>query len=169
MEMKRPVLLGEEREEMRAKVTVAGHPLHAILTDFPIAFFTLSFVWNVVALLVNGQPWYAMTFWTMLAGVIMVIPTALVGMLDYTKVLERRHPGAKTATLHLVANVTATLFFLLSLVFRGGPGLLGPAARAITFLLALFGLSILFLGGYLGGHLVYHHGIGVDPDGSRRE
>jgi uncharacterized membrane protein len=163
MEMKRVITVG--REEMRAKVTVFGHPLHAILTDLPIGCFALAFLWNIVALLANAQPWYAMTFWAMLTGVILVVPTALVGLLDYTKVLERKHPGRGTATLHLVANVSATLFFVLSLIFRGGPGLLSTASRFGTFLLALIGIGILSVGGYLGGRLVYHHGVGVPPDG----
>jgi uncharacterized membrane protein len=162
MEMRRVTVAG--REQMRAKVTVMGHPLHAILTDLPIGCFTLAFIWNVVALLANQQPWYAMTFWALLTGVILVVPTALVGLLDYTKVLERKHPGRGTATMHLVANVSATVFFLLSLIFRGGPGLLSTASRYGTFLLALIGVGLLGLGGYLGGHLVYHHGVGVPPD-----
>jgi uncharacterized membrane protein len=162
MEMKRIAVIG--REEMRAKVTVFGHPLHAILTDFPLACFALAFLWNIVAILVNRQPWYAMTFWSMLTGLILVIPTALVGLLDYTKVLERRHPGRGTATFHLIANVTATFFFLVSVVFRGGPGELVGARKFWTFLFALVGIAILSLGGYLGGRLVYHHGIGIDPD-----
>jgi uncharacterized membrane protein len=163
MEMRRVSVIG--REEMRARVTVLGHPLHAILTDFPLACFMLSFVWNIVAILANRQPWYAMTFWAMLTGLILVIPTALVGLLDYTKVLERKHPGRGTATFHLVANVVATLFFLLSLIFRGGPGPLAGAAKVGTFLFALIGVGILSVGGYLGGRLVYHHGIGIPPDG----
>ncbi|HVE42442.1 MAG TPA: DUF2231 domain-containing protein [Planctomycetota bacterium] len=162
MEMKRVTLTG--REEMRAKVTVFGHPLHAILTDLPIGCFALAFIWNIVALLANQQPWYAMTFWALLTGVLLVVPTALVGLLDYTKVLERKHPGRGTATLHLVANVSATIFFLLSLIFRGGPGLLGGPARFGTFILALIGIGILSVGGYLGGRLIYHHGVGVPPD-----
>ena len=163
MEMQRTTVA--EREQMRARVTVFGHPLHAILTDLPIGCFTLAFLWNIVALLANRQPWYAMTFWALLTGIVLVIPTALVGLMDYTKVMERKHPGRTTATLHLIANVSATIFFLLSLILRGGPGTLGGPARAGTFVLALVGIGILSVGGYLGGHLVYHHGIGVPPDG----
>src|SRR6185295_14039037 len=108
MEMNATLPAGSEREEMRARVTVAGHPLHAILTDFPIACFSLSVVWDLFALFVNDQPWYAMTFWTMLAGLIMVIPTAILGLLDYTKVVQRRHPGTQTAMIHMIANVFGT-------------------------------------------------------------
>jgi uncharacterized membrane protein len=162
MEMKRVTVV--DREEMRARVSVFGHPLHAILTDFPLACFVLSFLWNIVALLANAQPWYAMTFWAMLTGIILVAPTALVGFLDYTKVLERKHPGRGTATLHLVANVTATLFFLLSLIFRGGPGVLSGSAKGWTFVLALIGTAILSVGGFLGGRLIYHYGVGIPPE-----
>ena len=163
MEMRRVTVAG--REAMQAKVTVFHHPLHAILTDLPIGCFVLAFIWNIVALLANAQPWYAMTFWATLTGIILVAPTALVGLLDYTKVLERKHPGRGTATFHLIANVSATIFFLASLIFRGGPGPLGVPARVGTFILALIGIGLLALGGYLGGHLVYHHGIGVPPEG----
>lgn len=164
MEMKRT---GTGREEMRARVTLAGHPVHAILTDFPIVCFILSFLWNTVALFANAQPWYAMTFWTMLVGLVMVVPTALTGLLDYTKVLQRQHPGSRAATLHLIANVTATVFFLLSLLLRLGTGILTDPAKTATFILAAVGVVILLAGGYLGGRLVYHYGIGVDPDGDR--
>jgi uncharacterized membrane protein len=162
MEMKRLPVVG--REQMRARVTVLGHPLHAILTDLPIGCLALAFLWNVVAVLVNDQPWYAMTFWAMLSGLVLVVPTALVGLLDYTKVLERRHPGRGTATFHLVANVSASLFFLLSLVLRGGPGPLAGATKVVTLLLALVGILLLAVGGFLGGRLVYHHGVGVSAD-----
>lgn len=153
-------------ENMPARVTVAGHPLHAMLTDLPIGCFVLAVLWNIIAVVANRQPWYAMTFWALLTGLILVIPTALIGLLDYTKVLERRHAGRATATLHLVANVSATLFFLLSLIFRGGPGVLGTPAKVATLLLALAGIAILGVGGYLGGRLVYDYGVGVN---SRRQ
>jgi uncharacterized membrane protein len=162
MEMKRVTLVGHE--DMRARVTVLGHPVHAILSDLPLACFMLSFLWNVIAVLSNRQPWYAMTFWAMLTGLILVVPTAVIGLLDYTKVLERHHPGWVTATLHLVANVSATLFFLISLLVRSGPGALSGPPKIISLLLAVIGAGILSVGGFLGGRLVYHHGIGVNPD-----
>jgi uncharacterized membrane protein len=167
MEMNDAMAAGPERKEMKARVTVGGHPLHAILTDFPIACFTLSVVWNFVALFVNDQPWYAMTFWTMLAGLIMVIPTALLGLMDYTKVVKHRHPGTQTAMIHMIINVFGTVIFFFSLLLRGGPGYLGPWMRLLTFALALYGISVLMLGAFFGGRLIYHHGIGVDPDGGR--
>jgi uncharacterized membrane protein len=161
MEMKRTV---PGREQMKARVTFGGHPLHAILTDFPIVCFILSFVWNLVAIIADTQLWYAMTFWTMLAGLIMVVPTALTGLLDFTKVLQRNHPGSRTAVFHLIANVTASVFFLLSLILRRGTGILTGPAKTATFILAGIGMVILLAGGYLGGRLVYHHGIGINPD-----
>jgi uncharacterized membrane protein len=161
MEMKSRILV--RSEPMRAQVTVLGHPLHAILTDFPLGALTLSVLWNFIALLKDAQPWYAMTFWTMLVGLILVVPAALVGLLDYAKVLRREHPGARTATVHLFTNVSASLLFLLSLVFRGGAGPMTGAAKAWTFILAIAGLAVLSFGGYLGGKLVYEHRIGVNP------
>jgi uncharacterized membrane protein len=164
MEMRR---VEPDRVEMRARVTLAGHPVHAILTDFPVTCFILSFIWNCVALFANTPLWYAMTFWTMLAGLISVAPTALAGLLDYTKVLQQRHPGSQTATYHLIANVTASLFFLVSLLLRRGTGVLTGPSRTVTFILAAVGAALLLLGGYLGGRLVYHHGIGINPDSDR--
>lgn len=148
---------------MRARVTVLGHPVHAILTDFPLCCFTLAVIWNIVALAAGGQPWYAITFWTLLAGVVLAVPTAVFGLLDYLKVLKQEHPGGPTATLHLFVNVAAVVLFLLSLVLRGSPEPLGTAARVWTFILAVAGLAIVSVGGYLGGKLVYDYRIGVNP------
>ena len=150
-------------EAMRARVTVLGHPLHAILTDFPLSALTLSVLWNLIAVSRGAQPWYAMTFWTMLVGLILVVPTALVGLLDYIKILRQGHPGASTATRHLLVNVSASVLFLLSLVFRGGSGVLSGPARTWTFILAVAGLTVLIVGGYLGGKLVYDYRVGVNP------
>jgi uncharacterized membrane protein len=162
MEMKSRIPIRADRA-MRARVTILGHPAHAIMTDFPLCCFTLAVIWNIVALATGGQPWYAITFWTLLAGVVLAVPTAVFGLLDYLKVLKQEHPGGRPATYHMLVMVTAVVLFLLSLVLRGSPEPLGTAARVWTFILAVAGLGILSVGGYLGGKLVYDYRIGVNP------
>ena len=56
----------------------------------------------------------------------------------------------------------ALLPYTLGMFARGGPE--GPKGRAVLAVLLLDGAGALLLsiGGWYGGHLVFHHGVGTD-------
>lgn len=130
-----------------------GHPLHPVLTDYPIGFWT-----STVALdLFGGERAEAAADGLLGLGIAAAVPTAASGLVEYGRV---RKPTTRVATVHAVANTIALTLMTLSL----GARLVGM--RGFGKALALAGTGVLGFGGYLGGHLSFEKAIGVEEQGS---
>jgi nitrite reductase/ring-hydroxylating ferredoxin subunit/uncharacterized membrane protein len=126
-----------------------GHPLHPMLTDLPIGFWTSSFVLD----LVGGKRSAAASQRLVALGILSAAPTAAAGLSDWSDTIgEERRIG----TVHAVANVAALGLYTWSWLARRG----GRRKAGVT--LGLLGATAASAGGYLGGHLVYRQGVGAD-------
>jgi uncharacterized membrane protein len=137
-----------------------GHPLHPPLTDVTVGTYTvataLAFA-DVLGISDNaaaGGWWLALLF-----GLVVTVLTALTGLLDWLQ-LEWRSPIWWTATWHMLSMVTATVFFGLAAIF-GHAGWQGGDVTTGPFVLTLLGFGFLTLGGWLGGSVVFVHGMRV--------
>jgi uncharacterized membrane protein len=137
-----------------------GHSAHPPLTDFPIALLAISLVWDIVALASGNDIWWQFAFWSQIAGLIAVVPTALTGFIEYI-VLPDGHPASGTATRHMLVMITATLPYNGSVVVRGGTKAPEGGTLILAVALNVVGLALLLLGGWLGGELVSRHGLGT--------
>lgn len=95
----------------------------------------------------------------LIVGLIVSAPTALTGVVDWLTI-TRGTPLWRTATFHLVANVTATAFFALA-AWRQHAGYEDGDVTAGGLLFTLAGFGALTLGGWLGGSIVFVHGMRV--------
>jgi uncharacterized membrane protein len=138
-----------------------GHPIHPPLTDATIGIYTASTAFAVLSVLGIGDRNPAYVWWLTLvfALVVTTAPTALTGLADWLTI-DRSTPLWRTATAHMVAMLTATGFFLLAAIF-GHDGYKRGAVEAGPFVLTLLGFGALTLGGWLGGSIVYVHGMRV--------
>jgi uncharacterized membrane protein len=137
-----------------------GHPLHPPLTDATIGIYTFATIAAVLSKLGVAEHPLAQAWWLALViGLVTTVLTALTGLFDWLQITWGSELW-KTATLHLSAMLTATVFFLLAAVFGHG----GYTDRAVTtgaFLLTLVGFLCLSAGGWLGGAITYVHGMRV--------
>src|SRR5947199_10709319 len=137
-----------------------GHPIHPPLTDATIGVYTFA---TIAALAdVTGISNNAAThgWWlALLAGLILTVPTALSGLADWLTI-EWGSELWKTATLHLTAMVSATVFFGIAALTGHGSSKEGNV-HAGPFVLTLMGFGLLTLGGWLGGAIVFVHGMRV--------
>jgi hypothetical protein len=92
-------------------------------------------------------------------GLVVTGPTALTGLVDWLGITWGS-PLWRTATIHLLAMVTATLFFLLAAIFGHG-GYVDGEVTGGSLSLNLIGFGLLTLGGWLGGTVVFVHGMRV--------
>lgn len=126
--------------------THVGHPLHPLLVAIPLGSWTSAVVFDVL-----GDERAAQTLTGL--GVLAAIPTAASGLMDwrYTARGERR-VGLVHAGLNTVALLAyAASWWLRRRGHRGaGIGLSGLGGTALTG------------AGWLGGHLSYALGVGVD-------
>lgn len=140
---------------------VFGHPLHAIMSDFPLALLGTSLLWSVIGLWRGEAVWWAISFWTITLGLATAVLAAFAGAVDYAAI-PQDHPALGTALRHMLLMLSALSPYLISLLVRGGAG--PPAGKASFVVLALetLGVLLLSIGGWYGGHLVFHYGVGSD-------
>ena len=137
-----------------------GHPTHPPLTDATIGIYTFA---TIAALLdVLGISDHAATqgWWLALViGLITTAATAFTGLMDWLTI-EWGTELWKTATAHMAAMLSATLFFALAAIFGHDEFKAGDLA-ADGLILTLIGFALLTLGGWLGGAVVFVHGMRV--------
>jgi len=137
-----------------------GHPLHPPLTDATIGIYTFALIAALLDVLGISEE-AAASAWALalVAGLVVTVPTALTGFADWLQI-ERGTPLWRTATTHLFAMVTATVLFLLAAALGYSDGMDG-VVEAAPFALTVAGFLMLTAGGWLGGSIVYVHGMRV--------
>jgi uncharacterized membrane protein len=137
-----------------------GHPVHPPLTDATIGIYTFATVAAVLSKLGVAEHTFAQAWWlALVVGLVVTVPTALAGLADWLQITWGSELW-KTATLHLSAMVSATVFFLLAAVFGHG-GYVDHAVTTGSFVLTLVAFLLLTAGGWLGGAIVFVYGMRV--------
>jgi uncharacterized membrane protein len=137
-----------------------GHPLHPPLTDATIGIYTAASAFGLLSVLGVSERNTAAAWWLALVlGLVVTAPTALAGLIDWLSI-SWGTPVWRTATLHLFSMLTATVFFLLAAVFGHG-GYVDGEVTTGSLILTLVGFGFLTLGGWLGGTIVFVHGMRV--------
>src|SRR6266852_5748260 len=85
--------------------------------------------------------------------------TALTGFADWLT-LEWGSEIWKTATAHMLAMISATVLFALAAIFGHASYKHGDVSAG-AFVLTLIGFGLLTVGGWLGGAIVFVHGMRV--------
>ena len=129
--------------------TAFGHPLHPPLTDVVIGAWT-----SAVALdWLGGKRADPAADWLVALGALSALPTAAAGLNDWATL---DGPTRRLGLVHGTTNVVATALFAISWLARKA------GRRFFARLLALAGFGTVSVGAFLGGHLSFRRGIGVD-------
>jgi uncharacterized membrane protein len=142
---------------------VAGHPLHPALVHFPVALWLAAVLWDLVGWWQSSDPlWWQLSYWTLALGLAAALPAIATGLLEFLA-MEPDDPAMNTATAHMMAMIGATAIFAASWVLRAKAGAAAaPTVWAVSLVFA--GAAVLGAGGWLGGTLVYRHGIGSERE-----
>jgi uncharacterized membrane protein len=137
-----------------------GHPLHPPLTDATIGIYTFATLAGFIEVVGITERNGAIGWWLgLVIGLCATVPTALTGLADWLTITWKSELWW-TATYHLLSMVTATVFFALAAIF--GHGSYSHAnVSAGAYVLTVIGFGFLTLGGWLGGAVVYVHGMRV--------
>jgi uncharacterized membrane protein len=137
-----------------------GHPIHPPLTDATIGAYTAATVAGFASVIGVAHVAAAHAWWLALViGLIATTLTALTGFADWLTI-EWKSRMWWTATWHMGSMLTATVFFLIA-ALTGHDGYNRGAVESLPFVLTLVGFAFLTLGGWLGGAIVYVHGMRV--------
>jgi nitrite reductase/ring-hydroxylating ferredoxin subunit/uncharacterized membrane protein len=126
-----------------------GHQLHPVLTDLPIGAWTMASTLD----LISGPRSADSARQLVGIGLLAVVPTAATGASDWS---ETYGGAQRIGLVHAVSNVIASGFQATSWVARG------RGHRRAGVALSATGLGIAFWSSYLGGHLSFVQGVGVN-------
>ncbi len=137
-----------------------GHPIHPPLTDITIGTYTFALVAATAD--IAGISTHAAThaWWLgIVFGLIVTLATAFTGFVDWLRI-ETGTPVWRTATAHMIAMLLASAVFLAAAIagknsFDAGNVETGP------YVLTVVAFLLLTVGGWLGGSVVFTHGMRV--------
>jgi nitrite reductase/ring-hydroxylating ferredoxin subunit/uncharacterized membrane protein len=125
-----------------------GHPVHPVLVAFPLGMWSAALLSDLTG---DSESARRLT----VAGLAGALPASATGLSDW---LDTAGAEQRVGLAHMGANVAAsTIVGAGWLLRRGGRRRAGAALGAAGLLVAAFG-------GWLGGHLAYALGVGVDTN-----
>jgi len=148
---------------MESRAAIAGHPLHALFVNYPIALLTTALLFDLIFLWRRETFWRRGAFWLMVLGELGALAAIVPGLIDYFAIAM---PGAvrQTARIHLILGLAIAALYALQIWLRRHEA--GPAAGALKprFLaLGVFSAVAVLAQGAIGGHLSHVDRVGVEP------
>jgi len=142
---------------MRTPASIAGHPIHPMLVAIPIGLWIFSLVCDLVHTSGSSNPaWPTVAIYTMGGGIVGALLAAVPGLID----LLSLPPGPrKTAIAHMSINLTVVVLYIINFWMR----LNAPDKGGSVVWLSVIAIALLVVSGWLGGKLVYVHGVAVGP------
>jgi uncharacterized membrane protein len=137
-------------------VNIRRHPVHPTTVVFPIAFLMGTLFSDIVFLATGEAFWAEAAFWLASAGLGLGLLAALVGMVDFFTMSEvRRHIAAWS---HFLASTMVLALAGANVQWRWDDpaGAVWPVGLVLSTTMA----GMVAAAGWLGGTLVFKHGIG---------
>lgn len=142
---------------MRTPANIARHPIHPMLVPIAIGLWVFSLVCDLVHRFGSANPnWEVVAWYTMIGGIIGALVAAVPGFID---MLSLPWSTKRIALLHMSINLTVVALYVVNAYLRKGQG-----ATDATIGLSVIAVALLVVSGWLGGKMVYVHGVAVDPE-----
>ena len=150
---------------MTSRASIGGHPIHPMIIPFPIGLWVFSFIADLIYLWRGNPIWKDyVAFYAMLGGIIGAAAAAIPGLIDWATLTDRA--TVKVANWHARVNIITLVIFIGSFYLRTTSGAAWiPNMPMLPFILSIVGLIGLTIGGWLGGELVFKHGVAVTQHG----
>jgi uncharacterized membrane protein len=137
-----------------------GHPIHPPLTGITIGSYTFALVAATADVLGISTNAATHAWWlALIVGLLSTLLTATTGFFDWLRIPSGT-PLWRTATAHMVAMLLASAVFLAAVVAGKGSFDAGNVETG-PFVLTLAAYVLLVVGGWLGGSVVFVHGMRV--------
>jgi len=153
---------------MASPASIGAHPIHPMIIPFPIALWVFSLVADVIYLWRGNPVWRdTVAFYALLAGILGAVAAAVPGFIDWLSLTDKA--VVKIANWHARLNVIALLIFAGSFYLRTKSGAsLVSGSYTIPLLLSVLGVVLITISGWLGGEMVFKHGVAVDTGSANR-
>jgi uncharacterized membrane protein len=140
---------------MRTPASIAGHPIHPMLVPIPIGLWIFSLVCDLFHAGGSANPaWTTVAFYCMAGGIVGALLAALPGLID---LLSLPAGPRGTAITHMSINLVVVALYVVNFWLRMEP----PHTPGKLVWLSLISVGLLAISGWLGGKMVFEHGIAV--------
>jgi len=150
-----PVMEAVAVHDTDSAVALVGHPVHAMLVHFPIAFCVATFGADLLWWFGADVFWLRVGLWAAGLAFLSGIAAAIAGTAELILV--------KGIRIRVASWTHATAAMMLISILGANWGLRLAGAEVLPHGLALSGFAVLFAGfaGWHGGKLVLDHGVSV--------
>jgi uncharacterized membrane protein len=136
-------------------------PLHSLVVHLPMAGWIGALLFDLLSRIhVGGNSMVRLSFFSIIFGLATALVAIPTGLLDWTGVKPEK-PAWKLGLFHMAANLIVTLLFAANVGVRLSTWRTAAMVSPPALLLSAAGTLLLFVGAYLGGLMVYNHGVGV--------
>ena len=141
----------------RSTLKIAGHPLHPMLVPLPIGFLIGAFLTDLAYWITRWASFAYFSTWLLAAGIATALLAALGGFIDFAG--EPRIRQIRKAWYHMFGNLLAVVLSVINLLvhMRDGSAAVLPDGIILSTVVAV----LLLFNGWMGGELVFRHGVGV--------
>ncbi len=145
---------------MYSKIKILGHPLHAMIVPFPVAFYTATMVCYICYSFNNDPFMFRVAVMANCAGISTAALAAIPGFIDWLFIPKEKR-AKRVGLLHMLCSIAAltlfgiTFFTLCPKLGESQPDD-GPAV-----IMTMAGFILTLVGGFLGWSLVQKHHVGV--------
>jgi uncharacterized membrane protein len=143
---------------MPSRAKLFGHPIHPVLIVFPLGLFAMAVIFDIIQLVTGNPNLSVAAYYMIAAGIISGLVAALFGLIDWTGIAPQSR-ARSIGLWHGLGNVVVVLLFAISWWLRK-PNPAAPTGGALTA--SYIGVLLGLFTGWLGGELVFRHGIGVE-------
>ena len=136
------------------------HPLHPALVHIPTALWPVAWGFDILSQFQADNTFGQLAFYAGLLGWIVALLAIPTGFADWTDI-RREKPAWKLGLYHMGLNLLVIILWSINLWLRVET--LQSAASVPPGLVWLSTLAtiLLLISGYLGGRMIYDHGINV--------
>lgn len=140
-------------------VAIKRHPLHPMLVSLPIGFLVGAVISDITYVVLGNSFWAEASFWLLIAGLASGILAAITGMIELSA--SPRARSLSTAWAHGLINSLVLAITAYNIVIRlDDYAVIVPLGLTLSLITG----GLLAVSGWLGGELVFRHGIGVSTN-----
>jgi len=140
---------------MHTPANIAKHPIHPMLVTIPIGLWVCSLVCDLVRLSgTTNDHWAIVALYTMVGGIAGALVAAIPGFID---MLSLEGGLKRIALTHMGINLTVVALYVVNVWMRTQ-----NREFTLTLWLSVLTIALLLVSGWLGGRMVYVHGVAVE-------
>jgi uncharacterized membrane protein len=141
----------------RSTVSLGGVPLHAMLAPIVAVCFVATLITDIAYWQTAAMLWADMSAWLLVAGLIVSLFAAPLGMIDFFG--DPRIRELRAAWIHGIGNALAVILSIFNCLIHTRDAYTSVVPTGL--ILSALVVAILLVSGWNGWALVYRYGVGV--------